>query len=300
MLPEDWKKEIDQTVSEAKSAYTDAQDRSAEQNREIATRIEALTCQLKRYNSKQESDEPRKRSRERWTIGGLIATAVFTFALAGFSAWQVCETRRAYGPIQESATAAKKAAEAAERQSFAGRAYLFPRYVFNAESLRAQTDGGIREGITDPKYVRMPRYKINFCIDNAGQTPGMISRIDAHLYMAADKILVSGSDDIEAPGIAETRETMAGLVIAPDGRFFDADRGFSSEPVSIPGGSNSCGFFRSFVHQGGTNHGLHGSLLYIYIVYNDIFGVTERHTWYEVGLYGAGSSPGLKKYNHWD
>ena len=69
-----------------------------------------LASELERYNSKQAADEPRKHTRENWTICGLVATAVFTFALAGFSAWQVCETRRAYDPIEEFVDAANIAA----------------------------------------------------------------------------------------------------------------------------------------------------------------------------------------------
>jgi hypothetical protein len=94
MSPEDWKKEIDQTISKAKAAYEDAQSRASEQNREITIRVEALTDQLERYNSNQEREGPGKRRRENWTIGGLLATAFFTLALAGFALWQVVETVR--------------------------------------------------------------------------------------------------------------------------------------------------------------------------------------------------------------
>jgi hypothetical protein len=114
MLPPSWKGEIDKSIDEATARYADAQDRSTEQGREIAARIEALTSELERYNSKQEADEPKKRTRENWTTGGLIATAIFTFALASFSLWQVVETRRAYGPIEKSADAARDAADAAK------------------------------------------------------------------------------------------------------------------------------------------------------------------------------------------
>jgi hypothetical protein len=110
-LPPSWKGDVDKTINEAIARYADAQDRADEQSREIATRIEALTDELKRYNAKQEGEEPRKRTRENWTIAGLIATAVFTFALAIFSLWQVLESRRAYEPIKESADAAKQSAE---------------------------------------------------------------------------------------------------------------------------------------------------------------------------------------------
>jgi hypothetical protein len=116
MLPEDWKKEIDQTISEAKSAYEDAQNRSAEQNREVAASVQILASQLERYNTAQDRDGPSKSRRENLTIGGLFATAAFTLALAGFSLWQVIETRRAYDPIKESADAARDAADAAKKQ----------------------------------------------------------------------------------------------------------------------------------------------------------------------------------------
>lgn len=116
MLPKNWKKEIDQTISEAKSVYTDAQNRAAKINREIAASIKVFADQLERYNDKQNRDEPRNRYRENLTIGGLIATAVFTFALATFALWQVVETRRAYDPIKESADAAKDSVSAIREQ----------------------------------------------------------------------------------------------------------------------------------------------------------------------------------------
>jgi hypothetical protein len=106
MLPPSWKGEVNKAIDEATARYTDAQGRTSEQNREIAAGIEALTGELKRYNFKQETEEPRKRTRENFTMAGLIATAIFTFALAGFSLWQALEIRWAYDPIKQQADAA--------------------------------------------------------------------------------------------------------------------------------------------------------------------------------------------------
>jgi hypothetical protein len=124
-LPPSWKSEVQSTVDKASTRCTDTEKRTDERSQKIAAGIEVLTDELKRYNSKQERDETGKRCRQNWTIGGLIATAVFTFCLAGFSLWQVIETRRAYGPIEEAAAAAKTSANVA-RDAFyeTQRAYI--------------------------------------------------------------------------------------------------------------------------------------------------------------------------------
>lgn len=121
MLPNDWRQEIDEAVSKASAASADADAQRREENREIATKIDALTCQLKRYNDKEEREAPGKRTREKWTIAALTAAAVFTLALAAFSAWQVVETRRAYGPIKTAADAAVQSATAASASAVAGQ-----------------------------------------------------------------------------------------------------------------------------------------------------------------------------------
>jgi hypothetical protein len=235
---------------------------------------------------------------ESWRAKLRDPVTLFTGILAIVAVFQLCALISTDRATHDLASAALKQAGAAERQSFAGRAYLFARYVINGdESATAPTfDPTVR---TNPDTLKR---KITFCINNAGQTPGMISQIEAHLYLPrANAEYVSERDDIETPRIAETRETSGSPIMAPGGGFFDSDA--SSGPVSVPGGADSCGFSRIFVFRGrppGDFIGVHGALLYIKATYNDIFGVIERHTWYQVGLYGAGSGPGLTKYNHWD
>jgi hypothetical protein len=121
MLPNDWRKEIDEAVSKATSATADAENHSHAENQRIAASIDALTHQLERYNAEQEREAPKKRRREKWTIVALTAAAVFTLALAGFSAWQVVETRRAYEPIKTAADAAVQSATAASASAVAGQ-----------------------------------------------------------------------------------------------------------------------------------------------------------------------------------
>jgi hypothetical protein len=166
VLPPSWKSEVDKAIDEATGRHADAHDRAAEQNREIAARIETLTDELKRHNSKQETEEPRKRTYENWTMGGLIATAIFTCALASFSLWQTLETRWAYGPIKESADAANRGADITASLE---RPYIF----FNPRPTKNATKDGPNDANPTISYYDL----------NVGRVPAVINWVSVQCLL---------------------------------------------------------------------------------------------------------------------
>jgi hypothetical protein len=82
MLPEDWKKQIDEAANKAGAAAANASEHVAEVNREIAAKIDVMTNESKSYHAKQESGEKTKQRRENITIATLVASAFASFALA--------------------------------------------------------------------------------------------------------------------------------------------------------------------------------------------------------------------------
>jgi hypothetical protein len=50
--------EVQSAINEATGRYTDAQERTAKENQEVAARIETLTNELKRYNDRDEGEQP--------------------------------------------------------------------------------------------------------------------------------------------------------------------------------------------------------------------------------------------------
>ncbi len=226
-----------------------------------------------------------------WFTGALVVVSVVT-------AWIF---KGQLNVMQVQFDEIKKQSNAIERQSFAGRAYLFPRYVFYLPSMEPQT----AEGATDvePGDAQWLRKTMTYCIDNLGQTPGIITAVEAHLYLPSRRDLFLRDDfDLEAPQKMQMRETYMTSTVYPDG-WFDAAHGFR-ERVTVPGNARYCNFKTTFVYRGRSPDdapsGVHEAIFYIYITYKDIFGAIDRHTWYEVRLGGAGSTPGSQKYNHWD
>jgi hypothetical protein len=199
IMPPSWKAEIDKTVNEITAGFADAQESAGKQGQKIATRIEALTDELRHRNAKQEADEPQKRTRENRTIAGLFATAIFTCALAGFSAWQVYETRRAYDPIKQSADAAKTAGDDAaqqvtilKKQSDVMRGQLEEMVLDQRPWIHFE---GLPQ-IASPLELSSPRVasmKVTYTVKNSGKNPARRVRIVDDLFplVSPDQFLVS-------------------------------------------------------------------------------------------------------------
>jgi hypothetical protein len=107
MLPPLWRS----VVNEFKQAI---KDKSHEQAN-ITAALNRFANAFEADNTRRETTESRKKTRENWTIAALAAAAAFTFALdlLGFFQWK--EMQRAYEQIERSADAAKKSADVAER-----------------------------------------------------------------------------------------------------------------------------------------------------------------------------------------
>lgn len=286
MLPDDWRKQVEDAAREANHAANE-QNRHLYEN--LSAELNTVTDQLRRYNDTDDRERPKKRRREKWTIVALFAAAIGTGALAVFTAWQAYETHEAFGPIKQSADAAQKSAEAAERESFAGRAYLFPRYVFNLEGIQQQPANN------------MTRVPITYCIDNLGPTPASIINITGHLFLPEPHEFLNERADITSPELASRAEDYVTATDLPDFGFSDF-RDMIAD-IKVPPNAKFCTFKTTFVYlndRGKNAPRVHGSIFYLLVTYKDIFGVVDRHTWYEVVLGGTGSSPGNPKYNHWD
>jgi hypothetical protein len=124
MLDPFWKgviTKIEKAINEQSRTRTDENKRIDKRHDEVISRINALTNEIERHNSAQEGAEPGKRTRENWTIGALIAAAIFTFALAGLSTFQLHEMIRVYGPIKSQAESTYALTGAAVDQAKAAR-----------------------------------------------------------------------------------------------------------------------------------------------------------------------------------
>lgn len=105
MLPEGWKKEIDETVKQAEARIIverHAEDRKLERDRlttAIATPLNSLRDHFQAYIENQDRYESGKRRREIATIAGLLVTAAFTIALVivgGLQTYAFVASERAF------------------------------------------------------------------------------------------------------------------------------------------------------------------------------------------------------------
>lgn len=278
--------QIEKAIDQA-SRRADERNRAAdEQRRTVSASVDSLTEEFKAYQAKQEAAEPAKRRRENSTLGALIAAAAFSLLLAGLSACQLKEMRKAYEPLRQSA-------EAASKQATAGRAYLF-----------VQPASGQFGGV-DPKgqdATGTYRPFISFSIKNFGPTPAIITNIETHLYLSdgtpTDIIPVPKSPEAKVMGEATAWN------IEPVDRganaFQSIDTSDSSTRVMLAANTDSGPLQQTFVFNKGL-HTTHGGWFYCAVTYKDIFGERDRHTYLYIRLAGSGFSyPRNSEYNSWD
>jgi hypothetical protein len=180
MLPPSRKGKAKKTVEEATNA--DSKQWQAQQNSAATSIFDAIIA-LRDAQQAQTCHEDRNDKKNRAlsvvTIGLVFLTVIFT----GLS-WcafrdQLEEMQRAYGPIKESADAAKKAAEAAKLSADATIALERPYFFITGKFIQNKGDND-------------PNPQIQYTITNIGRVPGIARMIytDCFITGALDKIPV--------------------------------------------------------------------------------------------------------------
>ncbi len=174
---------------------------------------------------------------------------------------------------------------AAERAATASRAYLFV------------------EAVPIPQiFERSPgnyAVQLGFKIRNIASTPGIIKKIESHLFMSrTGHFLSEGPDPVGQEGIP-LRETgqLTPIGTGPPSIIMKED----ANRVIVAASSEIGPLTQTFVYGNWpTPVNAHGSWFYCKVTYLDIFNI-ERHTVYYIGFFGAGLTyPENDKYNWWD
>ena len=164
MMPSSWKTEIEETVEKAAHSSSERQRVQDEKNSaDISAAIKSLTDAYNAQRDKPERKDQIKRFLDVANFFLLVGTVVFT----GLSWWvfrdQLVEMKRAYGPVKDSAAAAKKSADVAESALLnLERPYIF---VEDAKVIRPPSEN---PRPWDPT-------EIEFKFKNYGRTPATVT-----------------------------------------------------------------------------------------------------------------------------
>jgi hypothetical protein len=241
---------------------------------------------LKRYENRR-----RRRSQQEKTDRDLIMArwtrrvGIFTAALALISVVTAAIFWRQLNAMQGQLTEMKTQSLSSERASTLSRAWLFVSY-----------------DIPQAPKVENKSISITFSIKNVGQTPAVIVDMETHLFAPiAGAFLSSTPLDPESAASLSLREGSTSAAISKKGEIYDKRLGGR---LSIAGGAAVETISQTFFFERDLTPFGHGSWFYCKITYKDIFGIL-RHTWYYVGLYGAGSEyPNNQeiadKYDRWE
>lgn len=181
----------------------------------------------------------------------------------------------------------KRQSVTAERSASAGRAYVFVRYK-TPQSPAIFSLPGLAD------YFNV---KVEFSVANFGQSPAIITKIDAHLLIGKDGRPLSDPPDLQSVGTAELFETRRDMIVqtsfTPDRGLMMPkgldDAGSGDTRIFVPAGAENIEIEQTFWFEGRTKPRLrsaHGAWFLCNITYADIFGI-ERHTRYFVGITGA-------------
>jgi hypothetical protein len=241
--------------------------------------------EYKRQNQERDSKRQQKLAEERctdrrwwqwrprwWSVPSdrfSFFVAFFTGVLAIVSYFQLSALSGIDTKIGEQLSIVKEQAIAMERQSFGNRAFLFMKYQFVPND-------------SSPGSDEVPgNVNIGICIDNVGQSPAVITRIDGSLTLSSIK------DAITSDYLSSSK--------MPDGDLFESG-------TVIPAGNSICPIKLNFVYRKlkpKDIDGLGGSKLYVALIYRDIW-LRPRHSWYCADLGGTGARPGEPDCYHWD
>jgi hypothetical protein len=125
MMPPSWNAEIKSTIEDALDSARESQKRDDHENiSALAVPLTNLVNELKEYKQQQDTNDEKRSTRERVTIGAIIATAALTFLTLIVFKRQLGEMEKAYEPIRQSAAAAKTSADAAVAANITTRAQI--------------------------------------------------------------------------------------------------------------------------------------------------------------------------------
>jgi hypothetical protein len=238
-------------------------------------------------SSKETSDEAIARY-TLWLMG-------FTGVLAFVALIQIGFLISADDTASRAASAALKSADAAEKSSTAGRAYLF---ILPKGQVGGFDPGG--QNATGPY-----RPSVGFSIKNFGPTPAIITKVETHLYLSDGKPggVMPVPNSPEAKAMAEATQWAISAVepITPTGGISRIDTSPDAKTrIMLAGGAESGALEQTFVFHKGW-HSTMWAWFYCAITYKDIFGGKDRHTYLYVQLGGTGFSyPQNSEYNSWD
>lgn len=115
MLPPDWKKEIRCAIDKADARSAERHEAQIAGQNAVTAPLNRLADEFVSYKSETGEREEGKRRREIATIIGLFANAFLVLVTALIFAGQLYEAHKAYDPIVQSANAAARSADIAER-----------------------------------------------------------------------------------------------------------------------------------------------------------------------------------------
>jgi hypothetical protein len=171
VLPENWKKEIEEAVDKATGRADQASQRANEIQSKISAGIDAVAGALNKQNEKHSREDSSKRSRETWTLCAVGAAAVFTLGLDVLSGCQLREMQKVYGPIKEQAEAAKNSAIAA--QDAANTASRNVDVLINSERARLFVNTAVLNKAVDND----PHPQVVYSFVNMGRGTGVITEM---------------------------------------------------------------------------------------------------------------------------
>jgi hypothetical protein len=171
VLPENWKKEIEEAVDKATCRADEANQRSSEIQNKMSSGIDAIADALNKQNQKHDREDGSKRTRETWTLWALGAAAVFTLGLDILSGCQLREMQRVYDPINRQAEATKKSADAARDAADAAKSAVELAEKNSERQLRAYVEiSDIGMGFTNVPGINV-KISGRLVMKNFGATP---------------------------------------------------------------------------------------------------------------------------------
>jgi hypothetical protein len=181
MLPDDWKKEIEKTIDQADARNAERHEAQIVNQNAIAASFDSLADEFVGYKRETREREEGKRRREIATIIGLFLNAFLVLVTAVIFAGQLYEAHKVYGPIKQSADAAKESADAA-------------RVAINLSSRAELVSDDWSVNHAGPNESPI----ISFRINNTGPSHAHILRATYDFVIASglpDKFAVSGNLD---------------------------------------------------------------------------------------------------------
>src|ERR1700681_4830998 len=106
------------------------------------------------------------------------------------------------GEMKTASVEVKRQSDAAERSSTAGRAYLFVKYETPQAAMMSPATA-----TTESDDVTTFKVPIRYSIKNLGQTPAIITKVEAHLLINKDGSMITEPPHADPPEALEMKES---------------------------------------------------------------------------------------------